>query len=273
MKRSPAYWIWLLADVSLERATSLLPLIGFPALDHAAVRRSIDLAGASLKPGADLNKLEEIISAGLRSELGGSGKLVETWLQSFPFTDQSSRPDLFYWDSHFQDLLGDEAAVKPEAMDTRMWKALLAAYQGIIPNSSEPWADAFAKAANVILNQRMIRATLKNVRATPLTPHDLEIYMRFGWNDYGVNQGLSSLEIGARLSTAKFFWLAVAQYVPAEALESLAYKHDLALWEIAANPSEFLKDAERYGVTPEQMAADIFPKIELPPKLNCLLED
>jgi len=274
MKRTSAYWIWLLADVSLERAISILPLIGFPAIEHAAVRRSIDLTGAGLKPDAtDLKALGEIISAGLRSELGDFGKLVETWLQSFPFTDQTSRPDLFYWDLHFQDLLGDASAVKPEAMDTQMWEALLDAYQGIKPNSSEPWAVAFTEATDVILNHKMITATLKKIRATPLTAHDLEIYMRFGWNDYGINQGLSSLEIGARLFTAKFFWLAVGQYVPADVLESLAYKHDLTLWEIAANPSQFLKDAQRYGVTPEQMAADIFQKPQLPPKLNYLLED
>jgi hypothetical protein len=273
MKRTTAYWIWLLADVSLERAASILPLIGFPDVEHAAVRRSIDLTGVGLKPDAtDLKALGKIISAGLRSELGDFGKLVETWLQSFPFTDQTSRPDLLYWESHFQNLLGDEPAVKPETMDTQRWKALLAAYQGIKSNSSEPWAGAFAEAAEVILKQRMIRTALKKARAIPLSTHDLEIYMRFGWNDYGVNQGLSSLEIGARLSTAKFFWQAVAQYVPAEILESLAYKHDLASWEIAANPSQFLKDAQRYGVTPEQMAVDIFPKPKSPPKLNCLLE-
>lgn len=274
MKRTSAYWIWLLADVSLERAASILPLIGFPAIEHAAVRRSIDLTGAGLKPDAtDLKALGEIISSGLRSELGDFGKLVETWLQSFPFTDQTSRPDLFYWDLHFQNLLGGEPVAKPEIIDARIWNALLAAYQGIKPNSSEPWTIAFIEAADVILNHRMITATLKKIRATPLTDHDFEIYMRFGWNDYGVNQGLSSLEIGARLYTAKFFWLAVAKYIPAEALESLAYKHDFELWEIAANPSQFLKDAQRYGITPEQMAADIFPKPQLPPKLKCLLED
>jgi len=45
MKRSIAYWKWLLADVSLDRSTDVLPLLGFPTAHHAAFRRHLDVAG------------------------------------------------------------------------------------------------------------------------------------------------------------------------------------------------------------------------------------
>ena len=45
------------------------------------------------------------------------------------------------------------------------------------------------------------------------------------------------------------------------------------MWVVAANPADFLLEAQRYGITPEQMAADIFPKPVSPPKLKCLLEN
>lgn len=273
MKRSSAYWVWLLADVSLDRAAPVLPLVGFPAIQHDIVKRSIDSTGERLKPDTtELRALGQIVSDELRRELGDAGKSVENWLRSFCFTDEASRPDLFYWDSHFQDLLSVDPILAPEELNPQLWEALMGAYHGTKPNAGYFLAKAFSRAANVIVAKQTIISAIKKARESPLTEHDLSIYMRFGWNDDGVNQGLASLEIGARLSAVKFFWQAIEQHVPAAALESIAHKRDIAMWEITAKPEQFSPDAQRYGVAPEQIAANIFPRPESPPKLSCLLE-
>jgi len=97
-----------------------------------------------------------------------------------------------------------------------------------------------------------VNAVIVEARAVPLTRHDLDIYMRFGWNDYGANQGLTSLEIGARLSATKLFWQAIMSQVEAAPLEEIAYQRDMEMWEAAANPADFWHDAQKYGVTPDK---------------------
>ncbi|MCB2261441.1 MAG: hypothetical protein LGR52_00605 [Candidatus Thiosymbion ectosymbiont of Robbea hypermnestra] len=272
MKRSPSYWLWLLADLSLDRAATILPLIDFPAVNHVLVQGCIDSVGEDLNPRQeDKERLIKEIRGCCYPELGEKAELVDTWLQTFPFTDEVFAPAPSYWNLRFLDLLGVDPAPAPNGVDTELWESFRAAFRGNKPDSGYPWTTAFHDAACAMSKYDAVARAIEKARSARLTPHDLAIYMRFGWNDYGTQNGLASLEIGAQLSAVISFWRAVSEYVPAEALESLAYRRDMEAWE-AVDPDEFVADAQRYGVRPEQLAADLFPKPSPPPRLSTLLE-
>jgi hypothetical protein len=273
MKRPDTYSIWLLADVSLDRAASILPLLGLDRPEHEVLQRCIDATAGMLTPGTDKFRLiADSILDNLSSEPVEERSHFANWLRDFCFTDEASRPDLHYWSRHLLDLLAVEPAPAPEGVEPEKWRALQAAYRGRLPAPNLLWSDDFSRAAEITMAQRRVEKAFDEARAQPLSPHDLEVYLRFGWNDHGNVQGLASLEIGARLGSVREFWRAVTAQVPAAALEKIAFERDMAIWRSAANLESFKRDAELYGVTPEQMAADIFPKPTLPPALNQMLE-
>lgn len=264
----------MLADLSLDRAAAILPLVNFPPVNPSLVQSCIDEVGQDLKPGQEnVEVLLKKIRIALYGRLGGAAHSVGTWLQTFAFADEVTMPALSYWDLRFADLMALSPAPVPSGVDATLWGALVAAYQGVKSEPGYPWTAAFDTAASLMLERVAIARAIAKARGEPLTPHDLDIYMRFGWNDHGTQKGLTSLEMGSRLSSMISFWRQVSGHVPAEEIEALAYQRDMELWEAAANPSLFAADAERYGVAAEQMAADMFPKPNSPPRLRTLLED
>lgn len=272
MNRPADYWIWLLGDVSLDRALPVLSVIGFPTEHHRVLQQCIDSVGAQLRPGmADAKGLVNAIRQQLGTRLGDRRLAIEQWIQDFPFTSESEHAELFYWDYHFNDLLAVDIADPPPGVGEIAWRELIAAYRGNAPIAGNMRAALGIAAAA----RKTVLATndaIDKARAQPLSEHDLDIYMRFGWNDHGTKQGLSSLEIGARLDGVRQFWNAVAPYFPAEEIEELAYQRDMSGWRLMANPAAFTADAQRYGVSPEQMAADLFPMPKRPPGLITLQE-
>lgn len=274
MNRSIKYWVWLLADLSLDRAAAVLPLIGFPTVDFLLFRRCLQALGPHLHPFQEnLDILFEEIRKCFTAKLGDGSDAVDAWLRTFPFADEESMPAANYWNSRFADILALDPAPAPSGIDAQIWEAVSAAYRGEKPKPGHSWTVAFDRAASVIRQQRIVSRAIESARSDSLTSYDLDLYLRFGWNDHGTQKGLSSLEIGSRLSSVISFWRAVSEHIPAQEVEELAYRRDLQTWEAAANPASFIDDAQRYGVSPEQMASEIFPKPSPPPKLDALYKE
>lgn len=271
MKRPVTYWAWLLADVSLDRAATVLPLLGFPPGSHTGVQQCFDALGRFDAAVATDSALLRLLDDHLRTALGDAAPDVERWLEAFPFTSETSHPELFYWSSRFDDLLLVDKAPPPDHVSPEAWNALLDAYQGHPLNAPAPLTSALSSAAAARAKLRAVNHAIDAARAQPLSPHDLDVYLRWGWNDDGTQQGLTSLQIGTRLDTTRQFWAAIAPYFPADAFLQLAYERDLAVWRRAADPAQFAKDAQKYGVPTEQMAADVFPRPEAPPSPDSLL--
>ena len=251
----------------------VLPVLGFPKEHHATVQRCIDSADKLMMPGTESSTdFTRVISEQMRVQLGEARHAVEHWLQSFPFTAESVHPELYYWSSRFDDMLSVDISPAPAGIDEDAWHALIEAYRGRKPARATSLDSALVEAAQARRAVFDANDVIDSVRGQPLSRHDLDIYMRFGWNDHGTHQGLSSLQIGAKHAGTQRFWKAVAQHFPALPFETLAYERDMAAWNVAANPTAFAKDATRYGVSAEQMAADIFPKPEQPPPLSALLQ-
>lgn len=272
MKRSIAYWKWLLADVSLDRSTDVLSLLGFPTAHHAAVRRRLAAAGDIIGlSDSDAQALADSVISPLRRELGNESQAVEQWLQDFPFTDDQSEPALGYWTSHFADILAFDPAPVPAGADPEAWLALRSAFRGVAPSVDTLTESTLSQGAASMQRLQVQTQAIERARQMPMTDHDLEIYLRFGWNDESNSQGLASLELGARnLSTLTFARVAVELF-GAAAFELLSGERDLAEWR-SLGASQFNADAVGYGATPDEMQADVFPRPLPPPSLLAMLE-
>lgn len=271
MNRPRKYWLWLLADLSLDRNAEVLPLIGFPQVDVVVFRHCLQILGARLDPLQENVKLlyQEVQNC-LSENLGDRAKEVDKWLRTFPFSDEASIPAAYYWDSRFADLFALDPAPVPRGVEPLVWKAILSAYRGETSNPGHLWTQVFNEAADVMTQYRAVSSTIEAARRRSLTSYDLDLYLRFGWNDDGTQKGLASLEIGARLLSAIWFWRAISGNIPDHEVEAIAYQRDMQTWEVAANPGAFSDDAKRYGVSPQEMAAEVFPKPSRPPALATL---
>lgn len=272
MKRPPSYWAWLLADISLDRAARITPLLGLDDAGRLAVRRAVDQAGTALSPSAeDMPSVVDAIMHRVVELHGGNAASTGTWFASFPFVQESDYPAYRYWDTHFLHLLASHGPVQVEGIDPQIWSALKRAWAGLDPRSVDQTATSLKAAAESRIHYFEVSAAIDAARAAPITQHDLELYLRFEWNDDG-SPGLASLDIGAGLQATREFWRHVSALVPEEPIEAAARAYDLEVWEANADPLQFAEDAKRYGVTPEQMLADLHPRPEAPPRLADLLE-
>lgn len=272
MNRSPSYWMWLLADLSLDRAASVLPLLEFPDGGHTALQRGIDAAAENVRPGGD-SAGARLMMNHLRSELGDLSPAVEQWLTAFAFTDEASQPNLFYWDSRLQDLLEVDPPGQPAGLDEARWNALLKAYRGVSPGNSYSWADDFALAARAMAKHHQVAIAVDVARKSSINSHDLAVYSRFGWNDYGTIRGLASLEIGSRLAAIKTFCAAVAAHLPVGLFETIAHERDLENWAAASSAENLVATAAEYGVSVEQLKLDVLPKPISAPSLTTVNKD
>lgn len=274
MNRPPRYWIWLLADMSLDRAERPLSTLGFPTGAHQALQRSMADAESLLRPGSpDLATGSKRLQAGLRGQLGLLYPAVEAWLRTFPFTDELGHPALHYWDSRLFDLLQLDPEPELEGMNDDAWSDLLAAFRGHPPKGLGPWAGAFKDAAAGRRRLSNVLEAIGAAREQPLSDHDLPVYLRMGWNDHGNNPGLGSLEIGARLAATRDFWRSVRPHVPQASLVRLAERRDRQGWEAASDPRQFAADAARLGCSPQVLAAEALPPPQPTPVLDAVLQD
>lgn len=283
MKRPLSHWIWLLTDLSLDRAAAVLPLLGFPARHHGAVQACIDAwcltRSAAMHSAIPTSGLPESIDAPLRVGLGGDREEVDAWLLRFPFTHDSIRPDLFYWMARLGDLLLHDPVDTLPGITPADWLALRNAYHAVPPevefgsSQCSNWFGALQHAATVRERLCAIDRAISVARSHALSARDSHVYARMGWNDEGTQPGLASLQIGANVQATIDFWRAVHPVLPAQAvreLEAQAHARDLAEWRAAAKPEAFAADALRYGVTAERMAAEVLPLPKKPPALACL---
>lgn len=272
MNRSISYWQWLLADICLDSAEPLLPDLGFPGVKHAALQKCLDdlLFDSSLET-QEVAEFEHSIEQTLSSRLGNDALAVMTWLKTFPFSDEHNISTLSYWDAHLTDILFYDPPPQPANTNKPLWESLTAAFKTQPPPSGHAWSGTFEQAASVIHQRKSVMAAIEKIRANPLSPHDLDIYMHFGWNDYGNSQGLSSLESGSQLLSIKSFWQLVSPHIDAKTIEQIAHARDIEAWQASCNPELYIEPAQRYGVTPEQMVEDLLPKPTTPPQLSTLL--
>ncbi len=272
MKKPAHYWIKLLVDVSLDRAQPVLPMIGFPAGDHLSLQKAIDDCRNQIAVSAlGDDSMPLVIAHQLNSRLKQAARPVLDWLLRFPYSDDENQPAVHYWSNRFMDYFGLTSDERPTSLDAKLWQDLIDAFRGVSPDESAPWYSALSQAAETRRRYKAFIRAVDNEREKKLSAHDLKVYVEMGWNDEGMNQGLSSLEVGADLGTVRDFWRAIAPAVPEADLIDLAAKRDLENWREASKPEHFFSYAQRYGRPPEAIAAEMFPRPGPPPSLSSLL--
>lgn len=272
MKRPPSYWAWLLADLALDRAVPITPLLGLDEAGRLAVRRAVDQAGPALSLAAEnTSVVVDGIMRRVVDLLGPDAARTGAWFANFPFVHDADYPAYRYWETRFLHLLAPHGPADVEGVDLEIWTALKRAWAGLPPRNMDSTATPLLAAANARLRYFEVSAAIDAVRAAPISQHDLELYLRFEWNDAG-SPGLASLDIGAGAEATREFWRHVTALVPAQPIEAAAHAYDLETWKANHDPLQFAEEAKRYGVTPEQMLADMHPKPEAPPPLAELLE-
>lgn len=272
MKRPPHYWTWLLADLSLDRAAPITPMLGLSDTGRLAVRRAFDRMSGTLTSirASTLAAVNELMRDAAAS-LGSEAHATAAWFASFPFVHSGDYPAFQYWETRFLQLLAPRGPARIDGLDTEIWMALKRAWDGIPPRGIDATAVPLKAAADARVRHFSISEAIDAVRAEPMSEHDLELYLRFEWNDAG-SPGLASLDIGAGAEATRDFWRHVSVLVPAEPIEAAAEAYDLEIWKANHDPQQFADDAKRYGVTPEQMLADMHPRPKAPPPLADLLE-
>jgi hypothetical protein len=269
MTRSPSYWVWLLADLSLNRAIALLTHLNFPKVNTESLSKALGEAYPWLSPDLENHQaFAEALRLGLSRHLGSDAEPVKQWLSAFPFSSDSDAPALYYWDNRFSDFLYFDPVPAPKGIDKSLWSAFTAAYQGKPPCVSEPWSLDLQIAATIMTKHRDFLKELDRARAAPLTEKDRELYLRFGWNEEGSRNGLAALEIGARFRALQAFWLHCNRHIPEMPLIELAAQKDLESWERVSNPNSFTNEAIKLGTSPQELAETMFPKPPPPPKLS-----
>jgi hypothetical protein len=271
MKRPPSYWAWLLADLALDRAVAITPLLGLDEAGRLAVRRAVDQARPALSFTAEnTSVVVDGIMRRVVDLLGGDAARTGAWFAGFPFVHDADYPAYRYWETHFLHLLAPHGPTRVEGVDLGTWTALKRAWAGLPPRDMDPTATPLKAAADARLHYFEVSAAIDAARSMPITEHDLGLYLRFEWNDAG-SPGLASLDIGAGLEATREFWRSVSPLVPTEPIEAAAHAYDLEIWRANQDPMQFAEDAKRYGVTPEQMLNDMHPRPEAPPALAELL--
>ncbi|MGN6526037.1 MAG: hypothetical protein ACTHL8_06580 [Burkholderiaceae bacterium] len=272
MKRPASYWAWLLADLSLDRAARITPLLGLDERGRLAVRRAVDQTGPALSFAAEnTSAVVDGIMRRVVDLLGPDATRTGAWFADFPFVHDGDYPAYRYWDTRFLHLLAPHGPDRVEGVDLEIWTALKRAWAGFQPRTMDPTAKPLKAAADARLRYFEVSAAIDAERAAPISEHDLELYLRFEWNDAG-SPGLASLDIGAGLDATREFWGHVSALVSAEPIEAAAHAYDLEMWKANHDPLQFVDDAKRYGVTPEQMLADMHPMPKAPPPLAELLD-
>lgn len=275
--RADAYWVWLIADVSLDRARDVLPAAGFPAVDIELVQNAIRSVDGSVSPERRyLLEIHPAMMRQFRRDLGDAADTVEEWLVGFPFCDEQSWPAPGYWASRFMDIFLMDPARSPQNVDPAVWSAMRSAFR------MEPWTGAFNEALGADMRnvssdtgrREVALSAIERARSEPLSEYDLSIYNRFGWNDHGSQKGLRSIEIGVRRSWVIALWRTFMPHVShdgALAIEALAHERDLENWQAAKSDVSLDTFARDYRVSGETMLSDVFPEPKPPPSLQSLL--
>lgn len=276
--RSDGRWLWLMADLSLDRARLVLPSIDFPNVDPGKVQNAVRSVGEALSPGAPyFRELHPIIVQNLHENLASDAHFVEEWLEHFPYDDESVRPAPSYWNTRFADFFIIDPAPSPNDVDPMVWAALGAAFrrEPVLPNLPRDLETAMAEATAATSVYTNAMTSIDLARRQPLSPYDLEVYTRFDWNDHGMQKGLGSFEVGARLTWLSRLWRAFAPLVSdegARSIENLAHERDLESWQQARSDPSLEFEAKRYRVSKDDLLADVFPTPVPPPSLKLLTE-
>jgi len=278
LQRSNSRWLWLMADLSLDRADNLLPVIEFPAVDRNIVKLEIRSVGESLSPGTPyFPEIHRVIFNQLDMKLSHGSQAVEEWLLRFPCDDESSRPALNYWYLRFLDFFIIDPTQVPEGVDPRVWSEFRAAFRCERGPNGSNLMSAVARSELAAINaaREAAMSAIEAARAGPLSSYDLDLYARFGWNDHGLQKGLGSLELGARLMWFFRLWGAFSRYISHDgqaAIVALAREQDLEAWQAARSDAFLESAASVYGHDKEEFITNLLPMPGDPPQLELLCE-
>ena len=285
-RRSDDRWIWLLADLSLDRAGPVIPWLGFPMNDCRVFQSLLRRYDEFLVPGGSFHRdLYPRFVQGLRDEFGSSARDIWRWLTSFPCDEDAVRPAPAYWDKTLQDLLVVDPAPPPEPVNPQTWRWLGTALRMRTEPQTQmskggPSADealsvkVAAGISDVNRRYRLASEAIDAARRQPLSKYDAGRYLTFGWNDHGIRKGLACLEHGNRMSWIVTLWQEFSPRLSADerrAIERLAHQRDREIWlAVRDDPSILGPDAARYGVDRDRMLDDLFPEPPPPPPLDQL---
>ncbi|CAO3415354.1 hypothetical protein [Azospirillum endophyticum] len=285
-RRSDARWIWLLADLSLDRANAVIPCLGFPVGNCRAFQSLLRHYDRRLVPGGSFYQdIYPQLSQDLRGDFGPSAREIWRWLTAFPCDEEASRPAPAYWDKTFLDLLVVDPTPPPEPVNPQIWRCLGAALRmRMEPQTGASKAplsvdDALylkisSDVSKINAGYTLASDSIDDARKQPLSKYDAGRYLTFGWNDHGVRKGLACLEHGIRMFWIISIWQEFSNFLSQDerrAIERLAHRRDRELWlAVREDPSILGPDVARYGVDRETMLNDLFPEPP-PPPLDQLL--
>lgn len=273
MQRDDRAWTAVMAEVGLDRAQQLLRLL------NPALFGSVDLA-AALRASGELpvpeTQFRTELQPRMRSTLGALADAVFDWLASLPFGGGAERPAADFWWLMWLDLQGEDAPTFETSRSRDRWNQFVSAWRGRLGSgSSASWLKTVNDDAHF---SKEFRVAVAVQRRLAFTPHDRALYARFGWNDAGDMRGLASLTQAVTLERTRRAWRAAAPYFDAgdqQAIEAAAHRVTRGEVEAAwgAAQQNLDDDCARYGVTPEQLQADLYSTPKSPPPLSAILSE
>lgn len=279
--RSSTTWMWLLADLSLDRTIDVLPLVGWHKPNILPTQSAIRSLGEWLEANARFSpELRRTLVAALAAQLPESAvDEVVSWMERFPCDGENVLPGPSYWRRRMLDLFGGNSSsfsiggVNDETL--RSLKAAIVrskSFESSTPEAIERYAQAMS------VNQRYdkIKQAIDKARQTTLSKYDLDIYLRFRWNDFGDAKGLGSLELGVMNQWIAYIWRCFSTGFSKEekkVFEDFMHQRDLDNWNaVIVDKNAHRADAAQYGVELDDYITTAFPKPDPPPPLDDLLE-
>lgn len=272
MQRSDRAWTAVIAETGLDRAQPLLRVLNPALFDTLDLATALRACGDLLSPDTNF---QEIVSPRLQTALAARAAPVMNWLGTLPFGGADERPAADFWRMMWTDLVGGDAPIFADRMMEQRWAQFVAAWRGRLADPSTTWLRTIADDARFVADFGKRVAAQRNLS---FTPHDRSLYARFGWNDSGDMRGLAGLVEGVELERVRRAWQAAAPYFEAEeqrAIEAAAHRltiaEDKSAWA-GAQPT-LATTAANYGVTPDQIEADLYASPASPPALAAILRE
>jgi hypothetical protein len=206
----------------------------------------------------------------LSLQLGSETQSVLAWLGGMPLSD-SDAPATSFWRGMLRELRGSRAPALGAATDA-LWTQFVQAFRGRVPEDSAPaWLHAVAADAQFAKQMAGLAETLQD---QPLTPHDRGIYARFGWNDDRQVPALTGLlDAAALLKTRRSWQRAASHFNSEQQIRITAAAHRVLDQErTGGGQSVTQEEAQSRGVPRQQMVADLFPPLIVPP-LSAILHE
>lgn len=279
LQRSSTTWMWLLADLSLDRAADVLPLIGWKKPYIPPVQNAIRSLGEELKPNMPFSlDLRRELAAAMDSRLPrASVEEVISWMERFPCDDEKVLPGPSYWRRRLLDLFAEESSSIGGVNDETLGSLKAAILRNrSFETSSSKAIERYTQAMTVNQKYERIKQAIDKARQAAFSNWDLDIYLRFEWNDFGDAKGLGSLELGVMNQWIALIWRCFSTGFSEEEkkiLENFVYQRDVDNWNaVTLDKNAHRADAAQYGVDLDDYIMTAFPEPAHPPALDGLLE-